>query len=130
MTYAICLIFLMFSHWIADFVVQGGNIVEGTADRKFIFSHCLRYTVSFPACAALTTLFLGSTLIGFFMFSMICVVTHALIDIVAIPIATSYFAQKNVRMGEMALACDQILHLSIIVCSFPLMFEGVVFPIA
>lgn len=115
----ICLVFMLFTHWIADFVIQGDEIVEGTAGVPYIIEHCVKYAIAFPAGAWLVWLALMNTSFeSWAWFSAINAGTHALIDIFAIPVATSYFKRKNAKYGSISLALDQFLHTTVIVTSF------------
>ena len=115
----ICLVFMLFTHWIADFVIQGDEIVEGTAGVPYIIEHCVKYAIAFPAGAWLVWLALMNTSFeSWAWFSAINVGTHALIDIFAIPLASKYFKLGNSRFGSISLALDQFLHSTVIVTSF------------
>ena len=114
-----CLVFMLFTHWIADFVIQGDEIVEGTAGVQYIVEHCTKYAVVFPAGAWLVWFALMNTSFeSWFWFSLINAVTHALIDCLAIPVASGYFRIGNRKWGSMSLALDQFLHSTVIVTSF------------
>ena len=115
----ICLVFMLFTHWIADFVIQGDEIVEGTAGVPYIIEHCVKYAIAFPAGAWLVWLALMNTSFeSWAWFSAINVGTHALIDIFTIPLASKYFKLGNSRFGSISLALDQFLHSTVIVTSF------------
>ena len=119
----ICLMFMLFTHWIADFVIQGDDIVRGTAGVNYITEHCLKYAVAFPAGAWFTSLFLlDASFNAFLIFSLINVLTHTLIDLFAIPLASGFFKKKNIRNGSISLALDQLLHSIVIISSFYLCF--------
>lgn len=117
--FLICLIFMLFTHWIADFVIQRDDIVEGTAGVSYIIEHCVKYAVVFPAGAWLVWFVLMNTSFeSWLWFSIINAGTHALIDVFAIPLASSYFKRKNTKGGSISLALDQFLHSTVIVTSF------------
>lgn len=117
----ICLIFMLFTHWIADFVIQGDEIVEGTAGVPYIIEHCVKYAIAFPASAWLVWFAMMNTSFeSWAWFSAINVGTHALIDVFAIPLASGYFKRKNTKGGSISLALDQFLHSTVIVTSFAL----------
>lgn len=115
----ICLMFMLFTHWIADFVIQGDDIVRGTAGVPYIVEHCVKYAVVFPAGAWLVWFaLLNTSFETWFWFSLINAGTHALIDIFAIPLASGYFKVKNIKSGSISLALDQFLHSVVIIFSF------------
>lgn len=117
----ICLVFMLFTHWIADFVIQGDEIVEGTAGVPYIVEHCVKYAIVFPAGAWLVWFAMMNTSFeSWVWFSAINAITHAVIDCFAIPLASGYFKRGNSRSGSISLALDQFLHSTVIVTSFAL----------
>lgn len=115
----ICIVFMLFTHWIADFVIQGDDIVRGTAGVSYIIEHCVKYAVVFPAGAWLIWLTLiNASFEAWVWFSVINAATHALIDVFAIPVASYFFRVRNVKNGSISLALDQFLHSTVIVSSF------------
>lgn len=119
--FLICLIFMLFTHWIADFVIQGDDIVEGTAGISYIIEHCVKYAIVFPAGAWLVWFAMMNTSFeSWVWFSAINAITHVVIDCFAIPLASGYFKRGNSRSGSISLALDQFLHSTVIVTSFAL----------
>lgn len=119
----LCLIFLFFTHWVADFVVQGDNVERGTAGNDYIIEHCTKYAIFFSAGAWLVWLALMNTSFEeWLIFSVVNVGTHTLIDIFAIPIASAFFRKGNIRSGAISLALDQFLHSVVILTSFCAVF--------
>lgn len=115
----VCLTFMLFTHWIADFVIQGDDIVKGTAGVPYIIEHCVKYAIVFPAGAWLVWFALLNTSIeSWLIFSAINAITHALIDCLAIPLASGYFKVNNTKNGSISLALDQFLHSVVIISSF------------
>lgn len=115
----VCLTFMLFTHWIADFVIQGDDIVKGTAGVPYIIEHCVKYAIVFPAGAWLVWFALLNTSIeSWLIFSAINAITHALIDCLAIPLASGYFKANNTKNGSISLALDQFLHSVVIISSF------------
>ena len=116
-----CLVFILFTHWVADFVIQGDEIVEGTAGISYIVEHCVKYAIVFPAGAWLVWFALmNNSFQSWAWFSIINTVTHAIIDCFTIPLASGYFKQGNSKNGSISLALDQFLHSTVIVTSFSL----------
>lgn len=118
-----CLFYLLFSHWIADFVIQGGDVIEGHADARYIHMHCLRYALFFPSASVIAALFLGASITQFAVFSLINVVSHYAIDYFAIPCASAFFRERRAKQGLCALALDQLLHTMIVIFSFVLILR-------
>ena len=117
----LCLVFILFTHWIADFVIQDDEIVKGTADISYIVEHCAKYTIVFPAGAWLVWFaMMDANFESWAWFSIINVVTHAIIDWFTIPLASGCFKHHDSKDGSISLAFDQFLHSAVIVTSFTL----------
>ena len=115
----LCLVFMLFTHWIADFVIQDDEIVKGTANIYYIVEHCAKYAVVFPAGAWLVWFaMMDANFESWAWFSIINVVTHAIIDWFTIPLASGYFKRANSKDGSINLAFDQFLHTAVLVTSF------------
>lgn len=114
-------LYVLITHWVCDFVIQRGDMVAGTAGKSYIINHCIKYAIAFPASMVILATFLHCGLIEFILFCFIAIGTHTLIDYFAIPIATNAFKLQKYKNGFILLGLDQLLHVSILVLSIPLL---------
>ena len=109
MIYYICSIFI---HWLCDFVLQEGDI--GTETQKnYKLLHVLYYSFTFPVCSWFMWLIgLDCSFLNFAIYSLICIVSHGLVDYLLIPVL--YYYKSNIKMLGLAWALDQVIHIAII----------------
>lgn len=106
-------------HWVADFVLQPGDL-QTDQKAEYIIKHCNSYTISFSLLSLLLWIAINkvvaiNTLNNFAAFLLICVLSHAIIDYMLIPVLYKY--KKQLRMLGLAWALDQIIHISIVVAA-------------
>ena len=110
-------IFLIIVHALSDFFLQHGDVIGGRANKAYIIHHCVRYTVLFLGASLAVWLLMEYDVKLFPIFYLVAVITHAIIDILAIPVATRLF-KINERFGLSAMLMDQVLHILILYIAF------------
>lgn len=114
-------LYVLITHWVCDFVIQRGDMIAGIADKVYIKNHCVKYAIAFPASLIILATFLNCSFLGFLLFCAIAVGTHTLIDAFAIPTATHAFSIREYKTGFVLLGLDQLLHVSALLFSLPLL---------
>jgi len=101
-------LFLLFGHWIADFLCQNNWMALNKSEKVFpLFIHCFLYSlVMLPFF-----LFIEINLIKIFG---ILFISHLFIDFVSSKITSYLWNKKKIRMFFNIIGLDQFLHISII----------------
>ena len=113
MTQTLVIVYLLFTHWVADFVVQTSWQAENKwCSSKALLRHILSYTaVVFVAMFAITfdiQYALAAALFNGF--------THFWIDLVTSRINHEALGEKNYHRFFVGVGLDQALHLSLLLC--------------
>lgn len=111
------IILAILSHWVADFVLQKGDL-QTDQKSEYIIKHCNSYTISFSLLSlglwvAINEVVALNTINNFAAYLLICVLTHAIVDYLLIPVLYKY--KNKLKMLGLAWALDQVIHISIVV---------------
>lgn len=111
------IILAIFIHWVADFVLQPGDL-QTDQKRDYITKHCQSYATSFSIMTLGLWIAIGANGTGHKLedlaaFLLICVLTHSLIDYILIPVLYKY--KNNLKMLGLSWALDQVIHVSIVI---------------
>ena len=113
MTQTLVIVYLLFTHWIADFVVQTSWQAENKwCNDGALLRHILSYTVViFVAMFAITfdiNYALAAALFNGF--------THFWIDLATYRVNHEFLEEKNYHKFFVGVGLDRALHLSLLLC--------------
>lgn len=111
------IVIAIFIHWVADFVLQSGDL-QIDPQREYITKHCQSYATSFSIMSLGLWIAVGANGSGHHIdelasFLLICVLTHSLVDYLLIPVLYKY--KSSLKKLSLSWALDQVIHISIIV---------------
>lgn len=105
-------IYILFVHWIADFVCQSRWMADGKSKRLGpLFAH---------VCVYASVLFVG--LIGFedaFKYAVFNGLIHLMIDFITSRASSFFFQRKNIYATFVVIGFDQFLHALSLAITLP-----------
>ncbi len=115
-------IFIMFFHWLADFVFQSGKMATNKSKSiKWLTLHVTVY--SFIMMIGIFILTMDIT-VSLFMSLGLIFVTHWITDFITSKITSNFWNKKKVHNFFVIIGLDQWLHIVQLVLIFHLFFKG------
>jgi hypothetical protein len=115
------IIFLLFMHIAADFLLQGNSMSKLKMTKiSFLFAHAGIYTALF---IALSPFLLALTFTEGLVYSLINGVAHLLVDFVTTRFKKVYW-EKDETKYIMTISLDHLVHLSILILTYIYMYPA------
>ena len=119
------IIYLLFIHWIADFITQTDRQAKGKSKSiDCLLSHIFCYTIvltTFGSC-----IIFKSSIIDIILFISINSISHGIIDYFTSKINSYLWSKGDVHNFFVSIGFDQFLHISILFISYNYIILGVV----
>jgi uncharacterized membrane-anchored protein len=128
MNQILIIIYLMFAHWYADFVMQTDEMAKNkSASNKWLLSHVFNYTLYFwyftTLLISILTDFNPYALITNIIFSLINGSTHFVVDYYTSRLNSKLWAENRTHDFFVGVGLDQYIHYVIMFISYGLLFS-------
>lgn len=127
------ILYIMFGHWVADFVLQPQWIGKNKwKDIRILLLHVFIYGVFFIAWLCLPIIFMQESInLDNFLFSMIgftlmSAVLHGLVDFTTSKITHYLWEKQNVWAFFIAIGFDQFLHFAFLMWAMNIFLNKVI----
>lgn len=118
---------ILFSHWIADFIMQDDfTAINKSKSHRVCFAHSLMYTGSFGVMFGLSAIFYSFGKIDselWFMFCLITLVSHFVIDSITSRINLYLWKNEKRHLFFVCIGFDQFLHIAILMITLAMIVK-------